>query len=105
MAAGSSQIRLRTVAFLSKHQLMGSLAMSAAIRVRGTTMAKTYRVGVIGRTGRGDYGHDLDTTWLDVPNVEIVAVADESEPGRTKAAARLKAPAAYADYQEMLHKE
>jgi predicted dehydrogenase len=87
-----------------RHFLIGSLAQSAAIGASGKP-AKGYRVAVIGRTGRGDYGHDVDTVWLDVQGTEIVAVADESEEGRAKAVARLKAPAAYADYREMLRKE
>jgi predicted dehydrogenase len=66
---------------------------------------KTYRVAVIGRTGRGDYGHGLDTVWLNNDRAEIVAVADEDEKGRAAAAARLKAPRAYADFREMLAKE
>src|SRR5262249_18850246 len=82
----------------------GTLGVSAGGGAKRMTIEK-YRVGVIGRTGRGDYGHDVDTVWLDVPNVEIVGVADESEEGRAKAKDRLKAPAAYADYREMLRKE
>ena len=35
-----------------------------------------YSVGIIGATGRGDYGHALDTAWLDLPNTSIIAVAD-----------------------------
>jgi predicted dehydrogenase len=66
---------------------------------------KTIRVAVIGRTGKGNYGHGLDTVWLQVPNVEIVAVADENEKGRTDALAKLKAKTGYADYREMLAKE
>jgi predicted dehydrogenase len=68
-------------------------------------MSQRYRVAVIGRTGRGNYGHDLDTVWLDLPEVEIVAVADEAEEGRARAAQRLQAPRAYADYREMLTRE
>jgi predicted dehydrogenase len=68
-------------------------------------MAKKYRVAVIGRTGKGDYGHGIDTVWLALDNVEIVAVADENEAGRARAAQRLKAPQAYADYRQMLEKE
>jgi len=64
-----------------------------------------YRVAVIGRTGKGDYGHGLDTVWLNNERAEIVAVADEDEKGRAAAAARLKAPNAYADYRTMLAKE
>ena len=68
-------------------------------------MPKTYRVAVIGRTGKGNYGHGLDVAWLDMANVEIVAVADEDEKGRAATAARLKAKSAYADYRQMLEKE
>jgi predicted dehydrogenase len=66
---------------------------------------KRYRVAVIGRTGKGDYGHGLDTVWLNNDRAEIVAVADDDDKGRSAAAARLKAPKAYADYREMLAKE
>jgi predicted dehydrogenase len=67
-------------------------------------MAK-YRVAVIGWTGKGDYGHGLDTVWLNNDQAEIVAVADADEKGRSAAQARLKAPKTYADYREMLSKE
>jgi predicted dehydrogenase len=66
---------------------------------------KKYRVAVIGRTGKGDYGHGLDTVWFNNDRAAIVAVADEDEKGRAAAAARLKAPNAYADYRAMLAKE
>ena len=68
-------------------------------------MAKTYRVAVIGHTGRGDYGHGLDEVWLEVPNAEIVAVADADKPGLAKAAKKLKVDRAYADYRQMLERE
>lgn len=68
-------------------------------------MSQRYRVAVIGRTGRGNYGHDLDTVWLDLPEAEIVAAADEAEEGGARAANRLQAPKAYADYREMLARE
>jgi predicted dehydrogenase len=68
-------------------------------------MTKKYRIAVIGATGRGDYGHGIDTVWLQLDNVEIVAVADQDETGRAKAAARLKARNAYADYRRMLLQE
>jgi predicted dehydrogenase len=64
-----------------------------------------YRVAVIGRTGRGKYGHDMDVDWRDLPNVEIVADADDNEAGRAAAAKRLGARNAYADYRRMLQKE
>jgi predicted dehydrogenase len=68
-------------------------------------MPRTWRVAVIGRTGKGNYGHNLDTVWLSVDNVEVVAVADENDAGRAAAAKRLNAKAAYADYRQMLAKE
>ncbi len=72
---------------------------------RGQVMAKTYRVGIIGRTGRGNYGHAVDQAFTKLSNVEIVAVADEHPAGRSKARERLNANKAYADYREMLEKE
>src|SRR5512134_2834710 len=68
-------------------------------------MPAPYRVAVIGRTGKGDYGHGLDVVWNNVENVQVVAVADPDEKGRAEAAKRVKAPKAYADYREMLEKE
>jgi predicted dehydrogenase len=67
-------------------------------------MAK-YRVAVIGRTGKGAYGHSLDTVWLKCDKAEIVAVADENETGRAAAAKRLNAKNSYADFRQMLEKE
>jgi predicted dehydrogenase len=64
-----------------------------------------YRVAVIGRTGRGNYGHGLDLVWRQIPNVQIVAVADDDERGRQAAQQRLQAPNAYADYRQMLQRE
>ncbi|MCI0701889.1 MAG: Gfo/Idh/MocA family oxidoreductase [Planctomycetia bacterium] len=64
-----------------------------------------YRIAVIGRTGKGNYGHALDTVWLKCDKAEIVAVADENEKGRAEAAKKLGAKTTYADYREMLKKE
>jgi predicted dehydrogenase len=63
------------------------------------------RVGVIGRTGRGNYGHRLDLVWKLFPEVEIAAVADEEPAGLKQAAERLGVRAAYSDYREMLRRE
>lgn len=64
-----------------------------------------YRAAVIGRTGRGNYGHGLDIALLDQPKLTLVAVADEDAKGRAEAARRLKVDRAYADYREMLDRE
>jgi len=68
-------------------------------------MAKKYRVGVIGSTGRGNYGHGLDTVWREFPNAEVTAVADDNPDGLAKAVKRLGNPRGYADYRKMLEKE
>lgn len=68
-------------------------------------MPKTYRVAIIGSTGRGDYGHGIDTVWKEVPQAEVVALADDNEKGRAAAAQRTGAKVVYADYREMLEKE
>jgi predicted dehydrogenase len=68
-------------------------------------MPKTYRVAVIGRTGKGNYGHGLDVVWKEIDNAEVVAVADPDEKGRAAAAKRIGAKNAYADYRAMLEKE
>jgi predicted dehydrogenase len=64
-----------------------------------------YRAAVIGRTGRGDYGHNLDVALLNQPKLSVVAVADDDLRGRAAAAKRLKVERAYADYREMLDQE
>jgi predicted dehydrogenase len=68
-------------------------------------MAAKKRVAVIGRTGRGDYGHGIDVVWLEVPDVEIVAVADDDKMGLAAAVKRLGAPQGYSDWREMLDRE
>src|SRR5688500_6273960 len=67
-------------------------------------MPDKFRVAVIGHTGRGNYGHGIDTVWSEIPVCALVAVADADEKGRADAAKRLKAPQAFADYREMLDK-
>lgn len=65
-------------------------------------MAARYRIAVIGHTGRGNYGHDVDRVWLEIPDCEIVGVADPDEAGRKQAAQRLKTLQAFDDYRRML---
>jgi predicted dehydrogenase len=68
-------------------------------------LAPPYRAAVIGRTGRGDYGHGLDLAVRDQPKLNLVAVADEDPRGRAEAARRLGTNAAYQDYRAMLERE
>lgn len=65
-------------------------------------MARRYRTAVIGRTGRGNYGHGLDVAAATHPRLELVAVADENPEGLKRAAARLSLRAAYSDYRRMI---
>ena len=64
-----------------------------------------YRVGIIGRTGKGNYGHGVDEAFTKLANVRIVAVADEDPGGRERAQQRVGAERAYANYREMLSQE
>lgn len=63
------------------------------------------RVGIIGATGKGDYGHGVDVAFLKIPNAQIVALADQNESGREAARKRTNPGKVYADYHEMLAQE
>ena len=86
--------------------IAAGFAFGAAGSLRAVEDAgkKKLRVAVIGHTERGDYGHELDTMWLSVPGVEVVAVADPVAGGLEKARARLGRVQGYGDYREMLGK-
>ena len=61
-----------------------------------------YTAVVIGATGAGNYGHDLDLAWQLIPEVAVVAVADvDAKLARAKAD-QLGAPQAFGDYRRML---
>lgn len=66
---------------------------------------RRYRAAIIGHTGCGGYGHGLDRAFAGLPMVEVVAVADPDDEGRTHAQARTGAARAYADYHELLARE
>ena len=70
-------------------------------------MNKPLRAAAIGRTGRGDWGHAIDELWNGVDEVELVAVADESEEGLAQAVQRhsrdgVPPVAAFRDWRGML---
>jgi predicted dehydrogenase len=64
--------------------------------------AKKLRVAIIGHTGRGNYGHGLDTLWSKIPETEIVAVADADPKGLAAAQKKLSLQRGFADYRQML---
>jgi predicted dehydrogenase len=68
-------------------------------------MNARYRIAVIGHTGRGDYGHGLDTVWQSLPECQIVAVADADPAGLAAALKRLQVSRGYSDYRKMLDEE
>lgn len=68
-------------------------------------MSTRYKAAIIGHTGAGDYGHGLDTVYADIPEIDVVAVADPDETGRREAGERTGATSVYADYGDMLRKE
>lgn len=63
------------------------------------------RVGIIGATGRGDYGHAVEMAFTKMPELDIVAVADSDPTGREAARRRVQAAKSYANYREMLAQE
>ncbi|MBI1902337.1 MAG: Gfo/Idh/MocA family oxidoreductase [Planctomycetia bacterium] len=67
-------------------------------------MAAKFRVAVIGRTGKGNYGHGIDTVWLETERAQLVGVADDDKAGLAEAAKRLKVDQAFSDYRLMLDK-
>lgn len=63
------------------------------------------KIGIIGATGRGDYGHSLDVGASQFGDGKIIAVADADQQGLDAAQKKLKAEKAYASYREMLERE
>lgn len=66
------------------------------------TPDRRWRVGLIGHTGRGDFGHGLSTVWLKFPDTEIVAVADADAKGLEREQGKTGAKQAFADYRELI---
>jgi predicted dehydrogenase len=87
---------------MNRRRFLAISAASLPVLVRAAEPARRYRVAVIGATGRGDYGHGIDTMWQHIPETEFVAVADADADGLSKAKTRLKTDQGFADYREML---
>ena len=67
-------------------------------------MPITYSAAVIGATGKGGYGHRLDTAF-NIDGVEVVAIADHDPEGLADAGKRLGVSQLYRDYRQMLETE
>jgi predicted dehydrogenase len=90
---------------MNRRQFLSTTAAAGLAYAAGAAEPeRKLRVAIIGHTGRGDYGHGLDTMWLKLPETEIVAVADADEAGLAKELAKLKVTNGFADYREMLTK-
>jgi predicted dehydrogenase len=83
--------------------LVAGGAMAAGLPLRAEPVV--LRACVYGHTGRGGYGHGLDTCFNNLENVQVVAVADPDEKGRESAAHRIGVPRTYASFAEMLDAE
>lgn len=81
---------------------VAALNSAVAERAFAQSAAKRWRVGVIGHTKRGDYGHGLHTMWLGVPETEIVGIADADANGLEAARKKVGEVKGFADYRQML---
>ncbi|QOV92404.1 Gfo/Idh/MocA family oxidoreductase [Humisphaera borealis] len=83
-----------------------ALGLAAGVAVAAQAQQKenekSIRVGLIGHTGRGNYGHGLDVMWQQVAGTQVVAVADADAAGLEAARKKLGGVPGYADYRKML---
>ncbi|PAW88691.1 MAG: 3-chlorobenzoate-3,4-dioxygenase [Pedosphaera sp. Tous-C6FEB] len=87
----------------TRRKFLGTVAATGlALTATAADARPRLRVAVIGHTGRGDYGHGLDTMWLKLPETEIVAVADADAKGLAAAQQKLNVKRGFADYRKLL---
>lgn len=85
---------------MKRRAFLGVAAGLAATRIQAAE--STVRIALLGDTGRGNYGHGLDTMWREVPGTKVVAVADADPGGLAEAQARMGDIPGFADYRELL---
>jgi len=85
-----------------RHFLGTTLGAGLALATHAAADERKLRVAVIGHTGHGNFGHDVDKVWLTLPEIELVAVADADAKGLAAVQKRLKLAKGYADYRVML---
>ncbi len=76
--------------------------LPASLLTLQASEAKKLHVAIIGHTGRGNYGHGLDTLWSKIPETQIVSVADADANGLAAAQKKLSLKQGFADYRQML---
>ncbi len=87
---------------MNRRHFINNAAASLAITSMGAEASSKLRVGLIGHTGRGNYGHGIDTMWSFLPETEIVAIADADATGLAAELKKLNVTKGYADYLKML---
>jgi len=87
---------------MNRRQLLATSASALAATAVRADGQEVFRVAVIGHTGRGNFGHGLDTMWLRIPQSKIVAVANADPKGLADAVKRLGEPQGFPDYHAML---
>ena len=97
-------LRISRRAFFSSSACAALTATASGLSSRAS-QAKRIKAAVIGHTGRGDYGHGLESIFANRPGIDLVAVADPDPEGRADTAAKIGAPRSYADYRELLTTE
>ncbi len=92
----------RSVALVGQAKLARK---SVDAEVRQSLLKGQLKAAVIGHTGHGDYGDDMDRVFEDCEDVELAAVADAHGKGLKAAKERLQPLEIHAEYRELLAKE
>lgn len=94
---------LETITATSASTLF-TIRAAAAQQLATPPPSGRYRVGIIGHTRRGGFGHGLDSMWANIPRTEVVGWADGGATPEAVAAASGKFPGAkcLSDYTRML---
>ena len=93
-----------TVSFegMNRRTALKSLFALSVSRSAASVGRHPLKVAVLGHTGRGNFGHGLDTMWLDLPGVSWVAVSDADSGGLNQVKAERPELAAFSSYEDLL---
>ncbi|UUO06687.1 Gfo/Idh/MocA family oxidoreductase [Blastopirellula sp. J2-11] len=87
---------------MKRRHFLAATSVALVLPQLTSAAAMKRKVAVIGHTGRGNYGHGLDTVWRQIPSTKIVAVADANPAGLAQTLTKLKLKQGFADYRQML---
>ena len=89
--------------FMNRRHFITTAATAAlSLNLQAAEGGAKLRVGLIGQTGRGNYGHGIDSMWATIPSTEIIAIADAEDKGLQGQLKKFKVSKGYADYHVML---